>query len=80
MVRERVDVFHFMYTVLDDAGGVSRQMANWLKNASTVSAPNPNQRQILRGGKAKGVRCSQCILKNSVHIIMFLNFSNSLLL
>ena len=40
----------------DDAGGVSRQMANWLKNASTVSAPNPYQRQIFRGGKAKGVR------------------------
>ena len=30
-------------------------MANWLKNASTVSAPNPYQRQIFRGGKAKGV-------------------------
>ena len=40
----------------DDAGGVSRQIANWLKNASTVSAPNPYQRQIFRGGKAKGVR------------------------
>lgn len=45
----------FLYDV-DDAGGVSRQMANWLKNASTVSAPNPYQRQIFRGGKAKGVR------------------------
>lgn len=39
----------------DDVGGVSRQMANWLKNASTVSAPNPYQRQIFRGGKSKGV-------------------------
>ncbi|RMX54680.1 hypothetical protein pdam_00009343 [Pocillopora damicornis] len=38
----------------DDAGAVSRQMANWLKNASTVSAPNPYQRQIFGGGKSKG--------------------------
>lgn len=38
----------------DDAGGVSRQMANWLKNASTVSAPNPHQRQLFGGGKSKG--------------------------
>lgn len=30
-------------------------MANWLKNANTVSAPNPYQRQIFRGGKSKGV-------------------------
>lgn len=41
--------------VTDDAGAVSRQMANWLKNASTVSAPNPYQRQIFGGGKSKGV-------------------------
>ena len=41
---------------VDDAGGVSRQMANWLKNASTVSAPNPHQRQLFGGGKSKGVR------------------------
>ena len=41
---------------VDDASGVSRQMANWLKNASTVSAPNPFQRQIFKGSKAKGVR------------------------
>lgn len=38
----------------DCVSEVSRQMANWLKNASTVSAPNPFQRQILRGGKSKG--------------------------
>jgi len=38
----------------DDASGVSRQMASWLKNASTVSAPNPFQRQIFKGSKAKG--------------------------
>ena len=44
-----------LLNVTDDAGAVSRQMANWLKNASTVSAPNPYQRQIFGGGKAKGV-------------------------
>ena len=44
-----------LFDVTDDAGAVSRQMANWLKNASTVSAPNPYQRQIFGGGKSKGV-------------------------
>ena len=51
----------------DDASGVSRQMANWLKNASTVSAPNPYQRQIFRGGKAKGVRSLLLIITKSYY-------------
>jgi len=45
-----------MFISVDDANGVSHQMARWLKNASTVSAPNPFQRQIFKGNKAKGVR------------------------
>jgi len=57
----------WIYFCADDAGGVSRQMANWLKNASTVSAPNPYQRQIFRGGKAKGVRSLLLIITKSYY-------------
>ncbi|XP_044184547.1 AP-5 complex subunit zeta-1-like [Acropora millepora] len=42
------------FTSQDDVGKVSSLMANWLKNASTFSAPNPYQRQLLRGGKTRG--------------------------
>ena len=54
----RPDLCGLIFIFVDDASGVSQQMANWLKNASTVSAPNPYQRQIFRGGKTKAVRSS----------------------
>ena len=46
----------FFLSCVDDVSKVSSLMANWLKNASTFSAPNPYQRQLLRGGKTRGVR------------------------
>ena len=39
----------------EDTASVSHQMATWLKNASTVSVPNPYQKQIFGGGRSKGV-------------------------
>ncbi|XP_048576058.1 AP-5 complex subunit zeta-1 isoform X2 [Nematostella vectensis] len=38
----------------EELGSMCHQMAHWLRNASTVSAPNPFQRQIFGGSKSKG--------------------------
>ena len=68
--------------VTDDAGAVSRQMANWLKNASTVSAPNPYQRQIFGGGKSKGVGSviwTKLMLKETV-LYIFILYNRSVLI
>ena len=43
---------------------ISLQLARWLRNASIFSAPNPFQRQIFGGARAKGV--------NIIIIIMML--------
>lgn len=51
----------FFLICVDDVGKVSSLMASWLKNASTFSAPNPYQRQLLRAGKTRGVRMISCL-------------------